>query len=390
MDSEAKGRREKIWIDWDIIEVMVSGKSAIDLPRLHVDTEEKAKAFAKAYGFDLDDPEQKEEAEKILAKAKDFAKNTLAADPEFKSPPLVMPKSVEMETDIVKLMIMASVRSDYESLWACAALKLCHTITHIDNHFSSFWFPIIQEQVTDNFERRIFTAPNGFKYLGTSERGIRLYDFEVKSKKPFESTALKLLHKADSATADIFDRIGVRFVTYTKLDAMLAIKYLIDRNIVVFPNVKASRSRNTLLNMEYVKSELDKFVPLYNNEAITIQELMSLAHLTSEAEQAKVKIKEVDLRERNAFSSASYSSMQFTVRQLITAKLAGADDPNLDEEARKQKIFRFYFPYEIQILDRESYIESRKGRASHEEYKRQQLIAARKRVFGALLNGVRR
>ena len=36
-------------------------------------------------------------------------------------------------------------------------------------------------------------------------------------------------------------------------------------------------------------------------------------------------------------------------------------------------------------MDEESYLENMKGRASYEEYKANQILAAKKRVFGSLI-----
>ncbi len=45
----------------------------------------------------------------------------------------------------------------------------------------------------------------------------------------------------------------------------------------------------------------------------------------------------------------------------------------------------FFFPYEVQILDRESYERSRSGRASHATYKERQRQAVKERIWGDLL-----
>jgi uncharacterized protein (TIGR04562 family) len=47
--------------------------------------------------------------------------------------------------------------------------------------------------------------------------------------------------------------------------------------------------------------------------------------------------------------------------------------------------YRFFFPYEIQIVDLETHRNNMEGQASHDTYKLRQLQAARKRVLGGLL-----
>jgi uncharacterized protein (TIGR04562 family) len=48
---------------------------------------------------------------------------------------------------------------------------------------------------------------------------------------------------------------------------------------------------------------------------------------------------------------------------------------------------RFFFPYEIQILDADSFEEARSGRASHDDYRERQREAVRRRVLGVLARG---
>ena len=49
---------------------------------------------------------------------------------------------------------------------------------------------------------------------------------------------------------------------------------------------------------------------------------------------------------------------------------------------------RFFYPYEIQIMDRDSYKINTDGEASHEDYKKSQMKSAMKRVFWALLKNL--
>jgi uncharacterized protein (TIGR04562 family) len=47
---------------------------------------------------------------------------------------------------------------------------------------------------------------------------------------------------------------------------------------------------------------------------------------------------------------------------------------------------RFFYPYEIQVVDIEAFKENTEGEASHQEYKRQQVLSAQKRLFKKLIN----
>ena len=374
-----------MWIEWDIIDVLIGGRSAIDIPRLYTDTLERADAFIASYGYDMSDIREAREVASILDEARRFVVEVLGPDPENRRPPLKMPAEIAEITDVRRLMLLSTVRTGEVQQWACAILRLMHTITHVNNDFSVIFFPQIQEQIVHRIQSIIFEDANGELFLGDKHSGIPLYQLEVKSRKPFDSTVLKLLHKVENVTAAIFDRVGVRFVAQTRLDALLTLKYLVDHNVVSFPNVNPTRSRNSLANALYIRREMDKLLPLYNRGEIGREELRHLAHLIVESEDAKPKVRYEELRERNSFSSTAYTSMQFTVRQLIKVTLPEVRDPETGRMVKPTDPLRFFFPYEVQILDRQSYIESRRGRASHEDYKRQQLIAARKRIFRDLV-----
>jgi uncharacterized protein (TIGR04562 family) len=104
---------------------------------------------------------------------------------------------------------------------------------------------------------------------------------------------------------------------------------------------------------------------------------------------------------RNPLSSRWYRSIQFTGRQLISAP-----DPafkfweDLQNRLPKNAAIRneikkipislrekrtFYYPFEIQIMDVESYVESIGGRSRHREYKDKQRLMARNRVLRDLV-----
>ena len=57
---------------------------------------------------------------------------------------------------------------------------------------------------------------------------------------------------------------------------------------------------------------------------------------------------------------------------------------NLDTAMLARDI-RFFYPFEIQIVDRESNDANSLGEASHQEYKKSQLRSAFKRIFGKIL-----
>ena len=50
--------------------------------------------------------------------------------------------------------------------------------------------------------------------------------------------------------------------------------------------------------------------------------------------------------------------------------------------------FRFFYPYEIQIMDNATFLKNQSGPMAHDAYKSRQRIKARERVFGDHLEEV--
>ena len=110
--------------------------------------------------------------------------------------------------------------------------------------------------------------------------------------------------------------------------------------------------------------------------------------------------------EKNKHTSKAYQSIQFTCRQLIEYKnpflqefnelrrLAKSNNPEENELARRvlsmdislvARDIRFFYPYEIQVVDQEAFRENSQGDASHQEYKRQQVQSAMRRIFKSII-----
>ncbi|MFT7621759.1 MAG: hypothetical protein ACI9WU_000924, partial [Myxococcota bacterium] len=77
--------------------------------------------------------------------------------------------------------------------------------------------------------------------------------------------------------------------------------------------------------------------------------------------------------EYNPHSASEYHSIQVTCRRLVRIPSLNAGE------------LRFFFPYEIQIMDAPSWEQTRSGRASHSDYKGRQRATVKRRVLRELL-----
>lgn len=365
---------------YELFNVVFSQRSFIDINRLNVHDEQTAISYMRNYGYDIINPLMKEKVAAILTEAKSFIQTYLLEDPEGKEPRLVIPPDIMYNDNIIDLLIKASEKEESLSQsWACAILRVAHTITHVENDLSKLFMPGVKRQIFSRFMEHL-REKNGEYTLGNDENKIKLKMFEIKSEKTRESLILKLLHKKENVAADIFDRIGVRIVTYSKLDVILVLKYFSRNHVISFANIKPSRTRNNLINVPRFLEAIEELkahdLTKWMEEDVSefLERYLQLPPEEKEKETQKI------IAENNLYSSTQYSSVQFTSRQLIT----------IFDPFDRKKTYQFFFPFEIQILDEESFEETRMGRASHEEYKKGQLSAARKRVFLNVLRYQRR
>lgn len=371
---ENKNRLEKNFLKfpYELFNVVFSQKSFIDINRLNVHDEQTGISYLRNYGYDIINPVMKEKVVAILSEAKKFIQTYLLEDPDGKDPVLVIPPEIMCNDNIIDLLIMASEKeANLSQAWACAILRTAHTITHVENDLSKLFMPGVKRQIFSRFMEHLHQARNGDYFLGPEDNKIKLKMFEIKNEKTRESLIMKLLHKKENVAADIFDRIGVRIVTYSKLDVILVLKYFSRNHVISFANIKPSRTRNNLINvprfLEAIEEMKSHDLSQWKEEDVTefLERYLQLPVEEKELETEKI------ISENNIYSSTQYSSVQFTSRQLIT----------IFDPFDKKKTYQFFFPFEIQILDEESFNETRMGRSSHEEYKKNQVAAARKRVL---------
>jgi uncharacterized protein (TIGR04562 family) len=398
----------KYLFDWETLDVVVSGRSALDSKFFISPTgdQERVNHFLKSYGLDPGDPVSRAELFGNFQEALQFIKRYFLIEGSKDGLDFKIPNSVYMITDISDLLNMATLKdstySKEERLWAEIILKVMHTILHADKDLRSNYFNVIQTQIFDRFYKYVYRNDDKELFLGlnTGEDEIRLIDFETKSKKTRDSVIIKLLHKAENVAEELFDRVGVRFITETRFDTLRVIKFLIENNVIIPHNVKPSRSMNTMVDLGQFKYGYQRMIKqaMKNN----LDEQAFINSINQEMVNAPV---DGGASKRNSHSLDQFRSIQFTCRQLVKyknpflkefkelRKMAKAEEGD-NQLAKKilgmdlaliSRDTRFFYPYEVQVVDVESHRNNSEGEASHQEYKRNQTISAMKRVFRNLL-----
>ena len=327
------------------VKTALEGRSFIDTKRIHIHTVLEASKFLACYGFDIEDSADLAELECLRLEAIELMEE------ELLKPGEVIPAAVKDQHDVRQYLLNASGHSDNETAqWSGSLLRVIHTLTHSHSHLNDIYHNPIREQIFASFGDHIQHSSE-VPYLGS----IKLVDYKFRAAKSRRSVAMKLMHKAENVAADIFDWIGIRFITQYRSDVIDVLAYLREHHIVTYANIKPSRSRNSLIDMVWLNNCLNKG--------------MSVESIKSAMQSTEFPTKSTEALEHNQFSEVSYNSVQITCRQRIKIS-----QPN------GQKLC-FYFPFEIQMLDQESYLKSREGLASHSEYKNRQRSAVRKRVL---------
>lgn len=401
--SDLGGNSKRLEFSWELLDVIVSGKSLIDtkhgLRGFGFASPDDTHRFLLSYGFDVDDPIEQAEVLGNFREAVAFIRKYFLQPGNPQGLALDVPRAILELQDVRTLVLLASgvttkelQRESQEPQrqlirdFACACLKVMHAISHADRDVRAGYFAEVQKQIFDRFYKHIHRTPEGNLILGDSgdPNHVKLVAFETKPKKSRDSLLIKLLHKPENVADEIFDRVGIRFITETRLDAIRVVKFLQEQMIVMPANIKPSRSRNTLVDLGLLRQNLDKF--------------------TANETQIEGTIQEPRLSNENPHSSSHYRSIQFTSRQLIKWKnplykqlkdlksLKGLSGDAADAVEKidlkfLQQEVKFFYPYEVQIVDKKSHEENEKGRSAHTEYKAAQLQSALKRVMGDAAHG---
>ncbi|MDA9189707.1 TIGR04552 family protein [bacterium] len=401
---------KKYVFDWDVIDTVVSGKSPIDSKFFVADinSKEVVNDFLRGYGLEPSDPIIRAELFGNFQEALQFIKRYCLKEGNEDGIDLKIPNTIYMITDIDELFLLAAKKTFLDSterqegLWAEVILKFMHTLLHMDKDLRSNYFSTIQTQVFDRFYKYIFRDENNSLFLGKKgERdNISLLDFNTKSKKTRDSVLIKLLHKPENVAEELFDRVGVRFITKNKFDTLRVVRYLLSKNIVIPHNIKPSRSLNTLFDINSFKVKYNQLIKnalkLKLDESSFVSKVIGLLEEKREEKEAG----------RNDHSLSKYRAIHFTGRNLIKyknpffseflqlRKMAKADPLESNKLAKKilsmdssliTKEVKFFYPFEVQILDEKSHLVNTEGEASHQVYKKNQLRAVIKRIFGSLM-----
>ncbi len=363
------GRHSSFYsFDASSLSVVAGGASALDRRSLNIHGLDEAESFIKCYGYQLSQAEDLERLWYFHRRALVLMSEKLRINLD------VMPtelKNKENLKDIRNLLIFASQEENKElKKWSCAILRCMHVFVHAETDLFSSFSEEIQKQILTPFENSVRHEEKlllrSFGKEGHAD--VELFDFQTKPYKTSSSTVIKLLAKPDALAVKIFDKIGVRFVTKSVFDSFQVIRFLVDQNLISFPQIIPDQSSN---NMYPVKEFLEvlqkleaKHKPDHRMSSDKIDRL--LAQKMKSNQSAFLGL----FRKENPYSSEDFKYIKFISRQLIKVETGPGAKP-----------FSFFFPFEVQIMNQTAYKQIQTGESEHSAYKNRQIKAAVKRLF---------
>lgn len=338
---------------WQVLDAIIAGRSAIDLRGMRLAATSEALDFLTAYGFDPQDPYDAAEMDEVYRQAACFFRETLLPYEGLTDIPEGLP------TTYPELLLVSATSDHPLRDWACSFLRVSHAVVHARYSQNHEVLAEARRQVFERFSAHLKVSQNGM-LVGDGEMHIPLLRCDFKPEKPWESLVLKLLHKVDNVAQEVYDHLGVRFVTPDKAYALLLLKYFRQHNVFAFANVKPSRSINTLVDLKDFRARFEELEEAYHHGELSFKEFTRGVHRLGQAPDAT--------NERNPHSANQYQTIQFTARALVRLP-AGTG------------VTRSFVPFEVQIMDEAAFHDAQNGEASHQAYRTRQRLAVCKRVF---------
>jgi uncharacterized protein (TIGR04562 family) len=280
-------------------------------------------------------------------------------------------KSKEALKDIRHLLIYASQTANKDlQRWACALLRCMHVFVHAETDLFGAFSEEIQKQILTPFENSVRFEDKlylrSFKKEGHAD--VELVDFQTKPYKTSSSTVIKLLAKPDALAVKIFDKIGIRFVTKSVFDSFQVIRFLVEENLISYPQIMPDQSSNNMYPVHDFLEVVNKLENKHDHEHKWASDKIDrlLAQKLKGNQNPFMGL----FRKENPYSSEDFKYIKFITRQLIKIDSIGNGKP-----------FSFFYPFEVQIMNDSAYKQIQSGESEHSAYKNRQVQAAVKRLF---------
>ena len=247
-----------------------------------------------------------------------------------------------------------------------------HVMAHLNSDLYSVFDDEIRHQILDPIKSLVTDDPlQGSTFLQNGTNKIKLNKFELKPIKNQSSAVIKLLAKKRLVALNILDRVGVRFVTKNTFDIFQVIRFLVNNSLVSYPHCIVNESANMVYPTDLFLEVMDTLRS--KNSMADEKDIEALLMKKMEDQKGQLDLK----TKGNVFTAPDYKFVKFISRKLIRVEI---------EHGGKKEEVQFFYPFEVQVMDSQTYNNNMRGPLSHEEYKKRQLKAAGLRLFGNYLS----
>lgn len=343
MNDPAVGRLKRLdeftLMELEAVRLILRGDSVIDWHRLHLTDEQEARQVLITQEFRPDEPADRSRLEAIKNEAIAYLRR------HFEFP---IPKPVE-RASVEELLVLASAKG-HRQLCACTILKAMHIIHHLDGRELLFSIPMADQDVFHLVEEKVYRVIGGMLAAG-----FPITEF-VGGRKNKDSLYTKLLSKADTTAAAIYDKLRFRIVTRSADDILPVLLYLSER-LLPFNYVVPSESINTIFHFRSYCEGKPHLRALLKSLQTGADDELTLSD--------------------NSFSAESYRVIHFVVD--LPVRLP----PEIMEMAPPAAWALgpiIFVLCEFQLIDRETESANELGDASHAKYKERQKQAVMRRL----------
>jgi len=337
-----KRLEELTLMDLESTRLLLRGDSVVDWHRLHIRTEEEAQKILEAHEFRPNEPADRSRLEAIKNEAIAYLRRHF----EFPIPLPVARASVE------EILLLASGKG-HRQLCGCTILKAMHIIHHLDGRELLFCIPMSDQEVFHLVEEKVYRVIGGMLAAG-----FPITEF-VGGRKNRDSLYTKLLSKADTTAAQIYDKLRFRIVTRTTDDILPVLIYLTER-LFPFSFVVPRQSINTIFHFR-------AYCDMHPHLRVLIRGLQDeIAEVSSDVTVGD-----------NKFSDENYRVIHFVAE--IPVRLP-AETMEMSPPAAWPLGPIIFVLCEFQIVDRETEAANELGNASHSKYKERQRQAVMRRL----------
>jgi uncharacterized protein (TIGR04552 family) len=343
MNDPAVGRLKRLdeftLQELEAVRLMLRGESVIDWHRLQLVDADEARRFLVTQEFRPDEPADRSRLESIKNESIAYLRR------HFEFP---IPKPVE-RASVEDLLLLASGKG-HRQMCACTILKAMHIIHHLDGRELLFSIPMSDQDVFHLVEEKVYRVIGGMLAAG-----FPITEF-VGGRKNKDSLYTKLLSKADTTAAAIYDKLRFRIVTRSADDILPVLLYLSER-LLPFTYVVPRESINTIFH--------------FRSYCETKPHLKALLRNLQSGADDELTVGD------NTFSAENYRVIHFVVD--LPVRLP----PEIMEMAPPAAWALgpiIFVLVEFQLIDRETEAANELGDASHSKYKERQKLAVMRRL----------